>query len=185
MRCGWCETNNPAGEASCVNCAGPLSRPGAEPGPSPPPTPRSIPARFVRRVMRSGTWFGAAFGAIGLLVTALFLVGAFIVPLSLIGLVISVPFVFIGGAFARSGRQKAQRRIAVLRDGRAADGAVLSVAVDGPGAWRLRYAFDGADSGREGDIVTTNAEVTRYQPGHRLWVVWLADGASDVWPPLG
>lgn len=185
-RCGWCATHNPEGRASCVNCGGPL---GVVPGgsaPPAPPAPRPVPAQFVARVTRRSRQFGGVFLALGGGLTLAFFVGAAFVPLMLIGAPISLLFVAVGGGIVWSAQNSATRRVAVLRDGRVVSGSVTAVRRDSDGVWRLDYTFDVDGTSHRSTIESSDAEITRFESGHPLQVVYLdGDAASDVWPPLG
>ena len=185
--CGWCGTHNAGGRTSCVNCGGPLAPlPGHAPDPA-PPAPRTIPeAAFSARITRSARRFGGSFIALGGGLTLAFVVGAVVLPLMLLGTPITLLFVAVGAGFVWSAQKGAQKRIAVLRDGHIASGAVSGVTRDGEGGWRLAYTFDVGGMPRTGTIASTDAEITRFVAGSPLQVVYLDEGAaSDVWPPLG
>ncbi len=179
MRCGWCETRNPADRSACVNCGGPLrSLTDAQESP-PPPAPREIPAIFVSRVIREDAWFGGMFAAIGGGISLVFLCVAPFVPFMLLGLPITLLFVAIGAGIAYGGWRRAMRRVAVLRDGAVSPGEVTSVVREGDG-WRLTYRSDGGEQ----SVLSTDAEITRFGAGFRVHVVRLG-AESDVWPPFG
>lgn len=185
-RCGWCATHNADGRASCVNCGGPLGPvPGASAEPA-PPAPRQVPGQFVARVTGRSRQFGGAFIALGGGMTLAFLGGAAFVPLMIAGAPITLLFVAVGGGIVWSAQKAAAQRVAVLRDGRVASGAVASVRRDNDGVWRLDYTFDVDGTARRGTIESADAEITRFEAGNPLQVVHLDGGAaSDVWPPLG
>lgn len=183
MRCGWCETRNPPDRAACVNCGGPLRTLSAAQEAPPPPAPRPIPAEFVRRAIREDAWFGGAFAAIGGGMSLLFLCAApFFLPI-LLGLPITLLFVAIGAGIAYAGWRRAQGRVAVLREGAVAPGAVSSVVREGDG-WRLTFRFDAGGAARERSVLSHDPEITRFAPGFPVHVVHLG-ADSDVWPPFG
>lgn len=183
MRCGWCETHNPSDRSACVNCGGPLRVLSDALTNLPPSAPRDVPAAFVRRAVREDTWFGGAFAAIGAGTGVLFVGGSPLFLPLLFGVPIALLFVAVGLGIARAGWRRAQRRLAVLRDGAVTPGEVAGVARDGQG-WRLTYRFVVDGQACERSVTSSDAEITRFVPGFPVHVVHLGP-ESDVWPPFG
>jgi hypothetical protein len=181
MRCGWCETNNKDRD-NCVNCGGPLPHPGAL-GPPPPPSPRVLPARFGERVLRPAS-FDLAFLGLGVGGAALFCLGAPLFPPFLAGPLLCAPFALVGAYLGWSRRNRGKDRIETLERGVATVGTVQAVSNEGPSQWRLTYAFDLQGTPRTAEVTSTDAEITRFEPGGQVHVVVRDATHSDLWPPM-
>jgi hypothetical protein len=192
MRCGWCSSDAGSGATNCARCGGPLGSP-IDAGPPPPAAPRALPALFVRRALftaNEGMWFAVVWigitGIFPLIFGVLSCTNPVMLPAALMCLVFPAPGAFVGWLSYR----KARRRVAVLRDGRAATGTLDAVgpdpstSTDGEHPWLLRYVFE-VDGRRWGGARSTFDPGVRALPvGAPVHVVYLPSDPeqNDIWP---
>jgi len=163
--------------------------------PTPPPPPRSISDSYAGRLLLTDGWAIVAF-VFGLL-GAIFTVVGTVLTLGIITAFVGIPFAGLGllflgggGAVAVWRYQEAQKIVAVLRAGEAAEGQIvqveenLNVRINQRHPWTIRYQFRVGGQEYEGRVSTLNVPGGGLQPGKRACVLYLpnAPGQNMLYP---
>jgi len=191
ITCPWCGTGYTSFQSNCDNCGAALPLPApsagyAEEPPLPPPPPRNLPRNVLWRILAADGW--AITGGILALIGAIFSLVGGVLTLTIVVALIGLPFAGIGILLLATGGlllawryAEAQRVAAVLREGEATTGEIVSVdqnyfvRVGGQNPWRVRYRFEVLGRIYEGTFTTLRAPDPDQRPGRPVVVLYRPD----------
>ena len=197
ITCPWCGTHYTSFQPSCGNCGGSLPLP-AETGPTPsteslatpPPPPRNVPRQVIWRILFTDGWtiaglvfslLGFVFGVVGTALT-----------ISLVAAFVGLPFAGLGVLFLGAGMpilvwryQMAHRTVAVLEQGEATVGKIVSVSqnyhvqVNGRYPWTVEYRYQVGERHHSGRVTTLSRPDLSQRPGTPVYVLHMRDDPAQ------